>query len=326
MLGTDFPYRPFYPKEGAPSLRSISVRRRSGAAFPVDLGIVGQVGPTLSAPHAPHQGQRATSVIWTRHESTMPRPARASTSSRPADRGGLLHPQHLMRVINEKAADDRDLQRPDVGLPIVWAAALSDDERQAPPHRLVLARLDGQCDAAGHRRPGPPRPGRQVISLLRRRRLHHADGRSFEPHPTQAAGEGVCLQQRLAWIRRARTEIDGLPQLRQLTSSIRTSPRWAEAIGVKGIRIEDPQGTSDGPASAEALASFRPGGGGRGRGRARSSPCRRPSTVEMAKGFFALYAEGDPERTGRRDRRGSRVRTCAGKASPDCSASSANWS
>jgi pyruvate dehydrogenase (quinone) len=49
---------------------------------------------------------------------TIPAPAKASTSSRP---GGHVHPQHIMRVISEKATDDA-IFMPEVGLPIVWAA------------------------------------------------------------------------------------------------------------------------------------------------------------------------------------------------------------
>ncbi len=55
--------------------------------------------------------------------------------------------------------------------------ALSRDERQAPAPRLLLAWLDGQCHGPGDRRAG--RLSRAAGDLaLRRRRLHHADGRS----------------------------------------------------------------------------------------------------------------------------------------------------
>ncbi len=54
--------------------------------------------------------------------------------------------------------------------------ALSEGQRQAPDRRLVQSRLDGQRDAARHRRAGgvSRAAGRFVV---RRRRLHHDDGR-----------------------------------------------------------------------------------------------------------------------------------------------------
>src|SRR6202044_4053907 len=55
MLGTDFPYRPFYPTEAR--VAQVDIRPQAiGRRVHIDLGIVGQVGPTLLA-HAPHQGQ-----------------------------------------------------------------------------------------------------------------------------------------------------------------------------------------------------------------------------------------------------------------------------
>src|ERR1700748_651000 len=48
MLGTDFPYRPFYPTEAR--IAQVDIRPQAiGRRVQVDLGIVGQVGPTLRA-------------------------------------------------------------------------------------------------------------------------------------------------------------------------------------------------------------------------------------------------------------------------------------
>ena len=64
MLGTDFPYRPFYPKDAR--IAQVDIRPQAiGRRVPVDLGIVGQVGPTLSA-LMPRIKVKATGVIWTR--------------------------------------------------------------------------------------------------------------------------------------------------------------------------------------------------------------------------------------------------------------------
>ena len=63
----------------------------------------------------------------------------------------LIHPQQIAKAISDQAAADA-IFTCDVGLPTVWAArylAMNGKRRLA---RLVLARLDGQCDGAGDRR------------------------------------------------------------------------------------------------------------------------------------------------------------------------------
>ena len=48
MLGTDFPYRQFYPKQAR--IAQIDLRAEAiGRRAPVELGLIGQVGPTLRA-------------------------------------------------------------------------------------------------------------------------------------------------------------------------------------------------------------------------------------------------------------------------------------
>ena len=49
MLGTDFPYRQFYPEQRAKSRRSTSAAESLGRRCPLDLGVVGDVGDTLDA-------------------------------------------------------------------------------------------------------------------------------------------------------------------------------------------------------------------------------------------------------------------------------------
>src|SRR3984893_11968170 len=50
MLGTDFPYRQFYPQGSAVRIAQVDIRAEQiGRRVPVDLGIVGDVGPTLTA-------------------------------------------------------------------------------------------------------------------------------------------------------------------------------------------------------------------------------------------------------------------------------------
>ena len=119
MLGTDFPYWRFYPTEAR--VAQVDIRPQAiGRRVHVDLGIVGQVGPTLRAlmPRIKVKSDRRHLDKARTHYVSARKSLDELATGRP---GGLLHPQHVMRVINEKAADDA-IFTPDVGLPIVWAA------------------------------------------------------------------------------------------------------------------------------------------------------------------------------------------------------------
>ena len=88
MLGTDFPYRQFYPKDAR--IAQIDIRPEAiGRRAPVDLGLVGDVAPTLSAlmPRLKAKSDRASSRQGA--ASTTPARARASTSLRPAGRAAV---------------------------------------------------------------------------------------------------------------------------------------------------------------------------------------------------------------------------------------------
>jgi pyruvate dehydrogenase (quinone) len=163
MLGTDFPHRPFYPKDAR--IAQVDIRPQAiGRRAQVDLGVVGQVGPTLRA-LMPRLKVKTDRAIWTQRSRTIPAPAKASTSSRP---GGQLHPQHIMRVISEKATDDA-IFMPDVGLPIVWAARyLAMNSKR----RLIGSYWHGSMANAMPQAIGAQAasPGRQVISLSGDRR------------------------------------------------------------------------------------------------------------------------------------------------------------
>ena len=154
MLGTDFPYRQFYPQGAAcASRRSISGRSRSAAAR-----------RSISASSAT-SARRSTRCCRCSRRSATPR---ISTQATAALSQGAQGPRrtgrrHAGQAADPPAAGRQGDQRsgrrrcrlhlrcrPADGV----GGALSGDERQAAADRLVLARLDGQCDGAGDRRAG----------------------------------------------------------------------------------------------------------------------------------------------------------------------------
>ncbi len=247
MLGTDFPYRQFYP--GTARIAQIDLRGENiGRRVPVDLGLVGDVGATLDAllPRLTTKTDRAhldTSVAHYRE-------ARKGLDELATGRkGGVLHPQHIARVVSELASDDA-IFTCDVGLPTVWAARyLAMNGKR----RLIGSFWHGSMANAMSQAIGAQAafPDRQVISLS-------GDG-GF----TMLMGDLLSFKQlRLpSKIIVFNNGALGFIELEQkATGFLNTgtdleNPNFAlmaEAVGIKGVRIEDPAEVHD--KLAEALA------------------------------------------------------------------------
>ncbi|TCC53496.1 ubiquinone-dependent pyruvate dehydrogenase [Kribbella capetownensis] len=120
MLGTDFPYRPFYP-EGVPVIQ-VDVRgERIGRRVPVQVPLVGTVRDTVDA-LLPLLEVKADSDHLNRMTAHYRR-ARAHLDrlAKPGGEGSPLHPQFVAATIDRLAADDAVFTA-DVGTPCIWAA------------------------------------------------------------------------------------------------------------------------------------------------------------------------------------------------------------
>jgi pyruvate dehydrogenase (quinone) len=124
MLGTDFPYRQFYPEGGsAASPRSICGRRTSAAA-PVDLGIVGDVRATLTAllPLLKQKRDDTHLVHAQQHYAKARKALDELAVGKPGKR--LIHPQQIAKALSDQAAADA-IFTCDVGLRRCGARAIS---------------------------------------------------------------------------------------------------------------------------------------------------------------------------------------------------------
>jgi pyruvate dehydrogenase (quinone) len=120
MLGTDFPYRPFFPDDA----RVIQVDVRGehiGRRVPVDIPLVGTVKDTIQAlaPHLDSDRDAAHLERMTAHYRRTREKLDALTRTQ-ADRSPV-RPQTLTRAIDALAADDA-VFIVDVGTPTLWAA------------------------------------------------------------------------------------------------------------------------------------------------------------------------------------------------------------
>ena len=162
MLGTGFPYRAFYPKEAT----MIQVDRDPtalGRHTTLSLGIAADVRETLSA-LLPKLAERSDTTFLD-HALSHYHKARSGLDelAQPAGAGKPVHPQHLMRLVSELAAEDAVFTA-DVGTPTVWAARyLKMNGRR----RLLGSFNHGSMANAMLQALGAQaaQPNRQVISL-----------------------------------------------------------------------------------------------------------------------------------------------------------------
>lgn len=119
MLGTDFPYRQFYPTRA--KVVQIDMRPENlGRRTPIDLGLVGDVGATIESLLPLLESGRDTAFLASARDNYA-RAREGLDELADGKPGGILHPQHVARVLSEQASDDAVFAC-DVGTPTVWAA------------------------------------------------------------------------------------------------------------------------------------------------------------------------------------------------------------
>ena len=120
LLGTDFPYRQFYPENAR--IAQVDLRAESlGNRCRLDLGVVGDVGATVAAllPKLKPKSDRKFLDAALAHYGKARADLDKLAEGRPG--GGKIHPQYLSRLVSELADDDA-IFTCDVGTATVWAA------------------------------------------------------------------------------------------------------------------------------------------------------------------------------------------------------------
>jgi pyruvate dehydrogenase (quinone) len=162
MLGTDFPYKQFLPTKA--KIVQVDIRPENlGRRAKLDLGIVGDVGATISAllPNLTPKTSRGHLDDAVAHYKKARRGLDELAVGTPGHK--LIHPQYLAKVISDAASDDAVFTF-DVGTPTVWAARyLTMNGRR----RMVGSLVHGSMANAMPQAIGiqAAQPKRQVISL-----------------------------------------------------------------------------------------------------------------------------------------------------------------
>ncbi len=280
LLGTDFPYRQFYPSGSRVRIAQVDIRGENlGRRVAVDVGVVGDVRATLEAllPRLEQKRDDAHLEQARRHYKE----ARQALDdlARENSGGTLIHPQQIARVLSQRAAPDAVFSC-DVGLPTVWAARyIAMNGRR----RLVGSFWHGSMANAMAQAIGAQSafPGRQVVSLS-------GDG-GF----TMLMGDLLSLVQLGLPVKVVVFNNGdlGFVDLEQKSTGFLdfgtdlknpNFAKMAEAVGIRGIRLETPaeveEGIStalahQGPVVVDAVVN-------------RMELAMPPSiTVDMAKGF-----------------------------------------
>ncbi|MDQ1606820.1 MAG: hypothetical protein QOJ18_1187 [Microbacteriaceae bacterium] len=163
MLGTDFPYRPFYPPQGTPVIQ-VDVRgEQIGRRVPVEVPLVGTVRDTARALLPllePKSDSKHLDSMLAHYQRARRRLEGGSASA--DDRNGI-HPQFVAAAVDRLATEDAVFLA-DVGTPTVWAARYL---RMNGRRRLVGSFTHATMANALPQAIGvqASQPGRQVVSL-----------------------------------------------------------------------------------------------------------------------------------------------------------------
>jgi pyruvate dehydrogenase (quinone) len=248
MLGTDFPYRPFYPD--AARVVQVDIRgEHIGRRIPVDVALVGAVKDTLTALidrlHADRNPEHLD--LMTRHYHRTRCRLDALSHSR-GDRGPI-HPQVLARAIDTIAADDAVFIA-DVGTPTLWAARYL---RMNGRRRLLGSFNHGTMANALPQAIGvqAAQPKRQVIALSGDGGLAMLMGELLTLRQLRLPVKVIVFNNSSLAFVELEMKADGFVNF----GTDLDNPSFADigaAVGLNAIRIERPSQLGDGVRSALA--------------------------------------------------------------------------
>ena len=242
MLGTDFPYRPFYPEDA----RVVQVDIRGehiGRRVRVEVGLVGTVRDTIAAllPHlmtsrdASHLGRMQTHYRRTRER----------LDGLATNRGerGPIHPEVLATALDRAAADDAVFLA-DVGTPTLWAARYL---RMNGQRRLLGSFNHGSMANALPQAIGvqASHPGRQVVTLSGDGGLAMLMGELLTLRQQHLPVKVVVLNNGALAFVELEMKADGIVNY----GTDLENPSFADvarAVGLYGVRIEHPNELENG--------------------------------------------------------------------------------
>ena len=237
LLGTDFPYRQFYP-EGA-KVAQVDIRPESlGNRCHLALGVVGDVGETVAAllPRLKQKTDRKYLDSALAHYRKAREDLDKLAEGKPG--GRVIHPQYLSRLVSEHAADDA-IFACDVGTPTVWAARYL---KMNGKRRLIGSFNHGSMANALLQAIGAQAayPGRQVVSMSGDGGFSMMMGDFISLTQLGLPVKVIVLNNGTLGFVEMEMKASGFLD----TGCDLKNPDFAamaRAIGIHGVRVEDPQ-------------------------------------------------------------------------------------
>jgi pyruvate dehydrogenase (quinone) len=252
LLGTDFPYESFMPT--APKIAQIDIRaERLGRRSKLDLGLCGDVGDTLRAllPLVERKGDRVFLDAMLEQNVVARRKLREYVDN--VSKRRPIHPEYVAATLDELAGPDAVFTI-DTGMCCVWGARYL---RAAKGRRILGSFNHGSMANALPQAIGAQTayPGRQVISFSGDGGLAMLMGELLTLAQYQLPVKILLFDNHRLGMVQLEQEAAGFPHYGVELKNPNFAA-LAEAIGLTGLRVEDPAQVR--PALQRALATEGP--------------------------------------------------------------------
>jgi pyruvate dehydrogenase (quinone) len=241
MLGTDFPYRQFYPEKA--HIAQIDIRGENlGKRCRLDLGVIGDVPEALKRllDRVSEKLDESHLTIAVDHYKKARAELDALAVGHATKRG--IHPQLVAKVVSDLASEDA-IFTCDVGEPTVWAARYL---RVNGKRRLLGSFLHGSMANAMPQAIGAQvaYPGRQVVSMSGDGGFSMLMGDLLTLRQSKLPVKVVIFNNSLLGFVDIEMKAGGfLPVGTHLDNP--SFAKIAEGAGIYGVRVEDPSQLAD---------------------------------------------------------------------------------
>lgn len=241
MLGTNFPYRQFFPEHSR--IAQVDLKPEAlGNRCPLAIGVLGDVKHTLQqllprlSEHTDSEHLNRAVADYDSTRKDLDKLAESGPNS------AIIHPQYVSRLVSELAAEDAVFTC-DVGTPTAWAARYLKMNGQ---RRLVGSFNHGSMANAMLQAIGAQAayPGRQVVSLSGDGGFSMMMGDFITLSQANLPVKVIVLNNGTLGFVEMEMKASGLVDV----GCELKNPNFAllaESMGVKGIRVERPQDLRD---------------------------------------------------------------------------------
>ncbi len=242
LLGTNFPYDNFLPTK--PKIVQIDIRvEQLGRRSKLDLGLCGDAGETIRALLPMLEARTDRSFLEAMLEKHRRALHKLNVYVNHVSKRRPMHPEPVAAALNA-IADDDAIFTADTGMSTVWSARYIESTRN---RRLIGSFNHGSMANALPQAIGAQLafPGRQVISMSGDGGLAMLLGELLTITQYDLPIKVLVFDNSALGMVKLEMEVAGLPDF--LTDLKNPNfAKLAEAIGIMGIRIEDPGDVSSG--------------------------------------------------------------------------------